>query len=96
MPVLGKESGTKTLPDSTLYETCLRQLRVSPHDALVIEDSASGMKAALKAGIPVAVIYNDYTAGENFTGASLVARSLIFFTLEQLEALCLPLRQLNH
>jgi HAD superfamily hydrolase (TIGR01509 family) len=90
-PILGKESGTKTLRDSTLYERCIRQLRIAPHNALVIEDSASGMNAALKAGLPVAVIYNDYTVDENFTGAALVARSLMFFTLEQLEALCLPL-----
>ncbi len=90
VPILGKESGTKTSPDSTLYEQCLHQLRVAPHNALVIEDAMMGMQAAHRAGLPVAVIYNDYTAHESFTGAALVARSLKFFTLESLEALCLP------
>lgn len=90
-PIMGKESGTKTLPTSTLYERCVQQLRIPHRNILVIEDSATGMNAALKAGLPTAVIYNDYTANENFTGAALVARSLMFFTLEQLEALCLPL-----
>lgn len=89
-PLLGKESGRKTAPDSPLYRRCLAELGTNPHQTLVIEDSAVGFKAAQRAGLPCAVIYNDYTFGEDFAGAALVARSLEPFTLDQLAALGLP------
>lgn len=88
-PILGKESGPKTAPDSPLYRRCLAELDTSPRETLVIEDSEAGFQAANRAGLPCAVIYNDYTFGKNFAGAQLVARSLALFSLKQLEALCL-------
>lgn len=89
-PILGKESGPKTAPDSPLYKRCLAELGTKPEETLVIEDSQEGFEAAKRAGLPCAVMYNDYTFGKNFAGAQLVARSLAFFSLEQLQALCLP------
>lgn len=89
-PILGKESGPKTAPDSPLYSQCLAELGTSLAETLVIEDSEEGFAAAKRVGIPTAVIYNDYTFGKNFAGAQLVARSLAHFTLQQLEDLCLP------
>lgn len=89
-PILGRESGAKTAPDSPLYRRCLAELGTAVHETLVIEDSEEGFQAAQRAGIPTAVIYNDFTFGKNFAGAVLVARSLKYFTLSQLEALCLP------
>jgi len=89
-PILGKESGPKTAPESPLYKRCLAELGTSIAETLVIEDSEEGFEAAKRAGLPCAVIYNDYTFGKNFAGAQLVARSLAFFSLAQLEALCLP------
>lgn len=89
-PILGKESGPKTAPDSPLYRRCMAELGTSLDETLVIEDSEEGFEAAKRAGIPCAVMYNDYTFGKNFAGAQLVARSLSHFTLAQLEALCLP------
>ncbi len=88
-PLLGKESGYKTAPDSPLYRRCLRELGTPAAETLVIEDSEVGFKAAQRAGLPCAVIYNDYTFGEDFAGAALVARSLEPFTLDQLATLCL-------
>lgn len=88
-PILGKESGPKTAPDSPLYRQCLAALGTSLAETLVIEDSEEGFLAARRVGIPTAVIYNDYTFGKNFAGAKLVARSLAHFTLAQLEVLCL-------
>lgn len=88
-PILGKESGQKTAPDSPLYRRCLKTLATDPAETLVIEDSEVGFQAAQTAGLPCAVIYNDYTSGQNFAGAALVARSLEYFTLDQLAALCL-------
>lgn len=89
-PILGKESGPKTAPDSPLYNKCMAALGTNRSETLVIEDSEEGFHAARRAGIPCAVIYNDYTFGKNFAAAQLVARSLAYFTLPQLEALCLP------
>lgn len=89
-PILGKESGPKTAPDSPLYKRCLAELGTLAKETLVIEDSEEGFEAAKRAGLPCAVMYNDYTFGKSFAGAQLVARSLAFFSLAQLEALCLP------
>ncbi|MBE2202578.1 MAG: HAD-IA family hydrolase [Anaerolinea sp.] len=89
-PILGKESGPKTAPDSPLYRRCLQELGTAVQETLVIEDSQEGFEAAKRVGLPCAVIYNDYTFGKAFAGAALVARSLAYFTLEQLEVLCLP------
>ncbi len=87
--ILGKESGPKTGENGMLYEKCVQLLSVPPSHILVIEDSQAGLQAALKAGLPVAVFYNEVTWGENFTGARLVARSLAPFNLKMLEELCL-------
>lgn len=89
-PILGKESGFKTAPDSPLYRRCVVELGADPRRTLVIEDSPEGFRAARHAGLPCAVIYNDYTFGKDFAGARLVARSLGPFTLDQLITLCLP------
>lgn len=89
-PILGKLAGPKTAPDSPLYRRCLSLLETSPAETLVIEDSEVGFCAARTAGLSCAVIYNDYTYGENFAGATLVARSLEYLDLDCLTALCLP------
>lgn len=56
---------------------------------LAIEDSQQGLQAALTAGVLCAVFYNDYSFGESFAGAALVARSLEGFQLDRLAELCL-------
>ena len=89
-PVLGKGAGIKTLPDSPLYRRCLAELGTSPAETLAIEDSELGLQAALTVGLPCAVFYNDTTFGQDFRGAALVARSLEYFDLDRLAALCLP------
>ncbi len=89
-PILGKPTGAKTAPDAPLHRLCLAKLGLAPTETLMIEDSAVGCQAAQRAGIPCAVFYNDYTYGEDFRGAALVARSLAYFDLEHLAHLCLP------
>lgn len=71
-PILGKESGVKTGEEGILYEKCLDLIQKNPEECIAIEDSESGMKAALKAKIPTLVCYNEYTQKENFEGAFLV------------------------
>ncbi|MCB8982675.1 MAG: HAD hydrolase-like protein [Ardenticatenaceae bacterium] len=89
-PILGKPTGSKTAPDAPLHRLCLAHLNLSPTEAVMIEDSAIGCQAAQRAGIPCAVFYNEYTHGEDFRGAALVARSLAYFDLQRLADLCLP------
>jgi HAD superfamily hydrolase (TIGR01509 family) len=85
-PILGKQSGEKT---PALYTSCAEKLGFETSGILVIEDSEKGFKAAKEAGLRCAVVYNDYTKGEDFSGAELVVRSLECLDLDLLEKLCL-------
>jgi HAD superfamily hydrolase (TIGR01509 family) len=64
----------KPAPDVYLYD--LKQLRLAPESCLAIEDTAQGLHAALGAGIRTLITVNDYTAGQDFTGAALVLDQL--------------------
>lgn len=64
----------KPAPD--IYRYALAELDVDASDAVVIEDSENGLRAALAAGIRTVVTVSSYTAAENFAGASLVVSSL--------------------
>lgn len=83
-PILGKESGRKTNNDGYLHKLCLAKMGVQPEEAIVIEDAASGLSAALCAGIPTAIFYNDYTKNDAFDGAALVAPSMADYNLDRL------------
>jgi HAD superfamily hydrolase (TIGR01509 family) len=64
----------KPAPD--IYLVAVDRLGIGPDDAVVIEDSANGLQAALGAGLRTLVTVSGYTAGEDFTGAALVVSSL--------------------
>jgi len=64
----------KPAPD--IYLHALRELALDPDQAVVIEDSANGLQAALAAGLRTLVTVSSYTAEEDFSGASLVVSSL--------------------
>lgn len=64
----------KPAPD--IYLLALRELGVDADDAVVVEDSANGLRAARAARIRTIVTVSSYTADEDFTGASLVVSSL--------------------
>ena len=85
-PILGKQSGEK---NAALYADCVTKLGCNAAEILAIEDSEKGFKAAKEAGLHCAVVYNDYTKGQDFSGAELVVRSLEFLDLDLLEKLCL-------
>ncbi|MCB0549408.1 MAG: HAD hydrolase-like protein [Phaeodactylibacter sp.] len=85
-PILGKESGRKTDTNGLLHRQCLEQMGLTATEVIMIEDSEEGLEAALAAGIPTAVFYNDYTFGKPFRGARLVAPGLEHFNLAQLAA----------
>jgi HAD superfamily hydrolase (TIGR01509 family) len=67
-------SRKKPAPD--IYELAIADLGVSPEDAVVVEDSENGLRAALAAGLKTIVTVSSYTAGEDFSGAALVVSSL--------------------
>ncbi|MDP6859831.1 MAG: HAD family hydrolase [Verrucomicrobiales bacterium] len=65
----------KIKPDPELFLKAADLLGISPSEALILEDSENGLKAATAAGIPCAIITNPITAGGNFSGAIMVAES---------------------
>lgn len=64
----------KPAPD--IYLHALAALGVAADDAVVIEDSGIGLRAARSAGLRTVVTVSGYTAEEDFTGAALVLSSL--------------------
>jgi len=64
----------KPAPD--IYLLALRELGVGADEAVVVEDSSNGLRAALAAGLRTVVTVSSYTVDEDFTGASLVVSSL--------------------
>jgi HAD superfamily hydrolase (TIGR01509 family) len=38
-------------PDKRIYETCLRELDISPEECLFVDDSAKNVKGALESGL---------------------------------------------
>jgi HAD superfamily hydrolase (TIGR01509 family) len=64
----------KPAPD--IYLLARERLGVGPDDAVVIEDSGNGVRAAVDAGLRTVVTVSAYTTDEDFSGASLVVTSL--------------------
>jgi HAD superfamily hydrolase (TIGR01509 family) len=60
----------KPKPDA--YLSALRRLGLGAGEAVAIEDSRNGLVAATRAGLPCALVTNDYTAGQAFDEAALV------------------------
>ena len=54
------------------YLLALRELGLPAEEVLAVEDSAVGLRSALGSGLATAVLTNDYTAGQDFTGAAVV------------------------
>ncbi len=87
--VLGKETGKKTYNNGYLHKKCLELMELKPEDAIMIEDSSEGAQAAEDANIATAVFYNDYTFGETFNHAIIIASSIESFSINDLEETCL-------
>lgn len=64
----------KPAPDIYLY--VLDELRLRPEQCIAIEDSEQGLRASLAAGLKTIVTINSFTAGQDFTGATLVVDNL--------------------
>lgn len=64
----------KPAPD--IYHWVLERLGVPAAECLAVEDSGAGIKSSLGAGVPTVVTVNDYTRGQDFTGALAVLPDL--------------------
>jgi HAD superfamily hydrolase (TIGR01509 family) len=64
----------KPAPD--IYVEALRALGADPRDAIAIEDSRNGLRAAAGAGLQCLVTVSSYTRGEEFDEAALVVSDL--------------------
>lgn len=68
-----REDVTHGKPDPEIYLWCAKALGVTPADCLVVEDSGSGVQAAIAAGARVIAIPTDYSR-DSFTDGSLLDR----------------------
>jgi HAD superfamily hydrolase (TIGR01509 family) len=62
-------------PHPEVYRRALEELGLSATEALAVEDSAVGLRSAADAGLATVVVTNDYTAGQDFTGAAEIRSS---------------------
>ncbi|WEK53675.1 MAG: HAD-IA family hydrolase [Candidatus Cohnella colombiensis] len=66
----------KVKPDPALYLLAAEALGVRPEEAIAIEDSMNGLRAAVAAGMYAIVTPNPVTKHMDFTGAKLIVNSL--------------------
>jgi HAD superfamily hydrolase (TIGR01509 family) len=59
-------------PDPAAYTEALARLGVPAGSALAVEDSSNGLRAAVAAGLACVVVTNEYTRGQDFSGAAAV------------------------
>jgi beta-phosphoglucomutase-like phosphatase (HAD superfamily) len=73
-------------PAPTLYLEALDLLGLAPGEAVALEDSVNGLRAAKAAGIYCVAVPNGVTAGYDFAEADLVVDSLAELPLDDLLA----------
>ncbi|OEV12870.1 HAD family hydrolase [Streptomyces nanshensis] len=59
-------------PDPAVYEQVLRLTGCRPGQAVAVEDSGNGVRAAVAAGMPCVAVRNPYTREDDLSGAALV------------------------
>lgn len=64
----------KPAPD--IYIWAMEQMKIQPSQSLAFEDSRNGLKSALDSQLKTIITVNDYTAHEDFTGATWVLDQL--------------------
>ena len=72
--ILSTDDVRKPKPHGEVYRVCLERLDVDATDALAIEDAASGVASANRAGLQALAIPGANTAGHNFSSALAVCR----------------------
>ncbi|MFC5470702.1 HAD family hydrolase [Cohnella suwonensis] len=72
-------------PDPALYRLAVRKLGVRAEEAVAVEDSVNGLRAAKAAGLFAVAVPNRMTARMDFSEADLVADGMNGFTFAQIE-----------
>ena len=74
--VLVREDYNLAKPHPEPYLTGLERFGASKEETLVVEDSFRGLSSAVAAGIDCAVVYNDFTRGNDFSSARYRIKTL--------------------
>ena len=75
----------KPAPD--VYLKVVETLHVAPWQAVALEDSEPGYRAAKRAGLKTVVIPNQFSERQNLSDADLIVRSALEVNLDRLEGL---------
>jgi HAD superfamily hydrolase (TIGR01509 family) len=86
----------RTKPHPDLYLKALADLQLKANEAIVLEDSPHGVKAAREAGIFVLAVPNPVTAQLPLDGADLIVKSLASLPLEDLLKRATAAARTNH
>ncbi len=73
---IGSDQVPEGKPAPDVYLATAAALTVDPQDCLAIEDSPTGLQAALDAGMRCIVVPNEHLEGEDFSGADGLYNSL--------------------
>jgi HAD superfamily hydrolase (TIGR01509 family) len=74
--VLTIEDYSRPKPEPDPYLAALERFGARPDQAVVIEDSARGLRSALRAGLDCLVVRSEFTASQDFSDAWRVADSI--------------------
>jgi HAD superfamily hydrolase (TIGR01509 family) len=69
--VLTVEDYPRAKPHPDPYLSALRRFQATADQAIVVEDSARGLKSAVAAGVDCIVVHNDFTASHDLSAAIL-------------------------
>ena len=69
--VLTVEDYARAKPHPEPYLSALRRFQATPDQAIVVEDSARGLKSAVAAGVDCIVVHNDFTASHDLSAATM-------------------------
>jgi HAD superfamily hydrolase (TIGR01509 family) len=77
--VLTRQDYVRSKPAPDPYLAALARFSISPDEALIVEDSERGLRAAVAAGVDCAVVHHPFTEPQNFSSAT--------YRIEDLDAL---------
>jgi HAD superfamily hydrolase (TIGR01509 family) len=82
--IKAREDVLRTKPEPDLFLAALSALKVQPDEAVVLEDSPNGVRAAKRAGLYVVAVPNEVTCELRFEEEDLRVGSLVEIALPEL------------
>jgi beta-phosphoglucomutase-like phosphatase (HAD superfamily) len=74
-------------PEPDAFLTAAARIGLPPERCVVIEDAFKGVTAAVRAGCRCIAVPHDFTRGNDFSAATLIATSLDEVTVDLIERL---------